>query len=895
MATLVFSNKGGVDFSQFSIEEFTGYPYYRHDETTLKFVDKPSDNAKNRTEFNGTGLTFVGSLEGGDFECIAGTINQIIKTSSGVVTESATDLNLSAVTLFDYALAGDSQSFLTYALSGNDTITGTAGSDYIMGGAGNDILHGGTGNDFLDGDIIDDTIVADDVLDGGAGNDIYSVNSVGDVVIEAAKGGTDTVGSYLASYTLGDNVENLVYVGDSGNFTGIGNGLNNTIAGGTGDDYLDGGAGSDVLKGFAGNDTYVVDAAGDKVVEDANAGTDTVLTNLAKYTLGKNVENLTYTGGAGFAGTGNELANTITGGMGNDSLVGGAGSDVLYGNAGNDYLDGGTGNDTLFGGASDDVYVVDSTSDVIHEAASEGLDTVRVAAASYTLGDNIELMIYTGKTNFAGTGNASDNTITGGRGNDILSGAAGNDYLDGGAGKDTLVGGTGNDTFAVDVAGDVVIEASGEGTDTVMTALSSYALTANVENLVFAGKKGFAGTGNDLANTITGGAGADTLNGGAGDDALIGGAGNDIYVVDAAGDTVTEAANAGTDTVKTSLSTYTLGSDLENLTFVGSGDFSAVGNGLNNTITGGAGNDYLNGGVGNDALIGGAGNDSYLVDASRDVVTESANAGTDTVLTTLAKYTLGKNVENLTFLGSGSFSGTGNELANGINGDAGNDTLSGGAGNDTLFGADGNDVLDGGLGNDTLSGGLGDDTYVVDAAGDFVIEGAGEGTDKVLTALSSYTLADNVENLAFTGKKGFTVTGNALANSIVGGAGADTISGGLGNDILVGGGGKDVLTGGDGDDAFVFLSSADSSVKTPDVITDFLSGDRIDLSAIDANTKNKGINDAFTFVTTDFTKVAGQLRFSGGLLMGDTNGDGRADFSILLSGVGSFDGSAVVL
>ncbi|WP_160320311.1 calcium-binding protein, partial [Rhizobium ecuadorense] len=149
------------------------------------------------------------------------------------------------------------------------------------------------------------------------------------------------------------------------------------------------------------------------------------------------------------------------------------------------------------------------------------------------------------------------------------------------------------------------------------------------------------------------------------------------------------------------------------------------------TITGGAGNDTLNGGAGADSLIGGAGNDTYIVDNAGDIVTEAANEGIDTVRTTLASYTLGSDVENLSFAGTGTFAGTGNNLANTITGGAATDTLSGDAGNDTL---------DGGAGADSLIGGLGDDTYIVDNAGDTVTEAADEGTDTVRTALANYTL-----------------------------------------------------------------------------------------------------------------------------------------------------------
>ncbi|MGO7587560.1 calcium-binding protein, partial [Rhizobium leguminosarum] len=108
----------------------------------------------------------------------------------------------------------------------------------------------------------------------------------------------------------------------------------------------------------------------------------------------------------------------------------------------------------------------------------------------------------------------------------------------------------------------------------------------------------------------------------------------------------------------------------------------------------GAGNDVLNGAAGADTLIGGAGNDTYIVDHAGDIVTEAAGAGTDTVRTTLATYTLGTNVENLTFIGTGTFVvGTGNALNNVIVGGSGSNTLTGGAGNDTLTGGAATDVF----------------------------------------------------------------------------------------------------------------------------------------------------------------------------------------------------------
>jgi Ca2+-binding RTX toxin-like protein len=340
-------------------------------------------------------------------------------------------------------------------------------------------------------------------------------------------------------------------------------------------------------------------------------------------------------------------------------------------------------------------------------------------------------------------GFAGNDWLIGAAGGDMLSGGDGNDLLDGAAGADALFGGVASDTYIVDDVGDTVTEAAGEGTDTVRTTLSSYALGAGVERLTFVGSGDFVGTGNELANILTGGAGNDTLSGldgndtldgKAGADAMAGGTGNDVYVVDDVGDGVTEVATEGIDTVRTTLSSYALGAEVERLTFsgvgTGSGDFTGTGNGLANILTGGAGNDTLDGGDGNDkldgdtgadAMAGGSGNDRYSVDDAGDAVTEAAGEGIDTVLTTLSSYTLGAEVERLTFsgtgigsgIGSGDFVGTGNALAN------------------ILTGGDGNDTLSGGGGKDRVQGGAGNDTFVLAATADSVIRASDTITDFV--------------------------------------------------------------------------------------------------------------------------------------------------------------------
>jgi len=141
----------------------------------------------------------------------------------------------------------------------------------------------------------------------------------------------------------------------------------------------------------------------------------------------------------------------------------------------------------------------------------------------------------------------------------------------------------------------------------------------------------------------------------------------------------------------------------------------------NDTLSGGAGDDMLFGGAGDDVLdggpdadtmMGGAGDDRFIVDSARDVVTESANEGTDVVWSSIT-YLLGANVENLLLTG-GAINGTGSALANTITGSAGNNILSGLGGDDTLIGGQGNDRLDGGNQNDILKFGnnFGADTVV---------------------------------------------------------------------------------------------------------------------------------------------------------------------------------------
>ncbi|MEI6643950.1 MAG: calcium-binding protein [Novosphingobium sp.] len=655
--------------------------------------------------------------------------------------------------------------------AGVDTLTGDGRDDQILGLGSNDTLNGMGGNDLLDGGTGNDTMV------GGLGDDLYVVDAAGDVVTEQAGQGTDTVETTLASYTLGSNVENLTFT-NGGAHSGTGNTLNNVLIGNTGNDSLNGGTGADRMVGGQGNDTYTVDNAGDTTIEAVGEGTDTVSSSIS-WTLAANVENLTLTGTAALSGTGNADANVLTGNGANS---------VLIGLGGNDTINGAAGSDTMVGGQGNDTYFVENAGDVVTELAGEGTDLVNTSI-SWTLSANVENLTLSGTAAVNGTGNGDANVLTGNSGNNVLTGLGGNDTLNGGAGVDTMVGGLGDDSYVVDNVGDVVTELAAQGTDLVTSAVT-YTLSANVENLTLSGSAVINGTGNGDANVLVGNSannvltglgGNDTLNGGSGNDTMVGGLGDDTYVVDATGDVVTEAVGEGTDTVQTVLAAYTLAANVENLTFTNSSAHSGIGNALNNVITGNSGNDVLDGGAGADTLIGGAGNDSYVVDNASDVVTEAAGGGTDLV-TSSVTWVLGANIENLTLSGSAALGGSGNDNAN---------VLTGNSANNVLSGLGGNDTLNGGAGNDTMAGGLGDDIYVVDASGDVVSEQAGQGTDTVQTVLAAYTLTTNVENLTFTNSSAHSGTGNTLNNVITGNSGNDVLDGGAGADTLIGGAGND--------------------------------------------------------------------------------------------------------
>jgi len=352
--------------------------------------------------------------------------------------------------------------------------------------------------------------------------------------------------------------------------------------------------------------------------------------------------------------------------------------------------------------------------------------------------------------------------------------------------------------------------------------------------------------GNGGADQITGGAGGDFIQGGAGNDTFFATVddGNDTYDGGAGTDTYTLANTTAPSTVDLAAGTSTSAQTGEDLLFsienvTGSnGDNIIIGNAAANTLRGNGGNDTLDGGsAGGDTLIGGAGNDTYIVSHAGMTLTENANQGIDTVLSNRT-FTLGNNFENLTLTGGGNINGTGNNAANMIIGNSGNNTLSGQGGNDIFIATinDGNDNYDGGAGTDTI---------------DF----------------SGITAAVNV-NLR-TG----TATGLQIGNNTL--AGIEMVIGGSGSDTITAGTAPETLTGGDGADTFVYdRSSAAGNGASRSVITDFAASiDKINLAGLDADTRGgspgvqhftfdgllgAGVNPTTGHVGYHFVTIAGQ-------------------------------------
>jgi Ca2+-binding RTX toxin-like protein len=322
-------------------------------------------------------------------------------------------------------------------------------------------------------------------------------------------------------------------------------------------------------------------------------------------------------------------------------------------------------------------------------------------------------------------------------------------------------------------------------------------------------------------------------------------------------------------------------------------------------LTGGGGDDVLDGKGGGDRMNGGDGNDLYFVDNASDVITDAAGGGIDEVRTSVS-YTLAgtSEIEKITAIGDGAINLTGNAIAQTITGNAAANVLAGLGGNDTLTGGAGNDtfLFNAGGGKDVITDFETGDILKVDGyTSAQSITQSGSDVVIVLTSADQITLqntdvatvqagiqfdtgtgggtgggggtpggpSEGDDTLTGT-TRGDTINGLGGNDTILGLAGSDKLLGGDGNDVLRGGAGADTLTGGAGADLFVFEAGGNN-----DKVTDFVSGvDKIDLHLL------SGVSSA---------DIKTALNNGNTIISVDTTHDGRADFTITLTGVSHVD------
>ncbi|WHO71514.1 calcium-binding protein [Rhizobium sp. BT03] len=671
--------------------------------------------------------------------------------------------------------------------AGNDTLNGTTGDDQISGLGGNDILIGGAGADRLD---------------GGAGVDTvdYSTSTAAVTV------------SFWTGTGSGGDAEGDTYAS-----------IEKAI-GSAYDDLLVSAVPGHVLQGGAGNDVYVLGVQGVSVVEAAGEGDDTVQTQQGTLSIAgyANVERLTYTGTVNFDGTGNALDNTITGAAGNDLLNGAAGNDQLIAGNGNDTLIGGTGADQLDGGAGIDTASYSSSVSAVTINLKTGVYTGDAAGDTFTSiegfigsssndtfvsgseatgfngGNGFDTVDYSTSTAavtvsfWTGTGSGGDAEGDAYGSIEKVIGSAYDDLLVSAAPGSVLQGGAGNDVYVLGVQGVSVVEAAGEGDDTVQTEQGTLSIAgyANVERLTYTGTVNFDGTGNALDNTITGAAGNDLLNGAAGNDQLIAGNGNDTLIGGTGADQLDGGAGIDTASYSSSVSAVTINLKTGVYTGDAAGDtFTSI-----------------------EGFIGSSSNDTFV--SGSEATGFNGGNGFDTV-----DYSTSTAAVTVSF-----WTGTGS------GGDAEGDAY---GSIEKVIGSAYDDLLVSAAPGSVLQGGAGNDVYVLGVQDVAIIEDAGGGTDEIRTALTTFSMAGytNIERVTFTGTGPVNLTGGAGDDILTGGAGDDILNGAGGNDILIGSGGADQLIGGTGTDTASYANAGaavtlnlKTGVHTGDAAGDTFSG-----------------------------------------------------------------------
>lgn len=797
-----------------------------------------------------------------------------------------------------------------------DLILGFDGDDTLIGHGGDDILVGGNGNDEMIGGAGDDTFVVQDdgdTVNGGAGIDtiISSIDvnlhpTLNDQVVNGSVENARLIGNAdlnargnaLGNVLMGNAGANDLF-GANGNDTLIGGAGNDTLRGGNQDDSLSGGAGDDTLDGGTGEDTAVFDgpAGNYQFVFDENGlssvtdlvgdgGTDALI-DIERVRFGTgpdlviaNAADGTPTGPAIIFGSAD--GETIVGSNGNDVIIGGAGDDTLNG-----YDLGDGDDDTVPPQADDDTFIWQPGhgSDTIN-GGGEGVggdlfqiigngeaETYRiytydeaVARIGFAGSDESEIVVTRqvageAETIIAELTEIEEIVVNGG--GVSASGQFGGDTVEMYGSFDvatslrpdtiTVIGSNGDDTVDISslLSNHRIVFRGAGGSDTIIGALRPQ------DVIILANGKSI-----DAYSSVQNSDGSTTISS---DDHSItfwseGGLPHFESQVSEGGpeadetpDTSGEQPGGSEDEVDD------FGEEDDDVVLpatvpmVGTaGDDVLLGTSAADLIVGMAGTDYLIAGAGADVIRAGEGDDVIDAGAGRDVV----------------------------FAGEGD-----DDIFGGANADA----LYGENGDDWISGGEGNDLLDGGLGADTIFGGDGDDMFIGRRDdGDDAYDG-GDGID----TLDLGSLNDDVDVDLGTGIGGRgSVTGTQSGTDTL--YGVENVTTGSGNDTITASNAVNVVDGGDGNDVFVFSSAA---AADGDTIVGFETGDKIDLSGIDANTGATGVQS--------FTLVAGQANAPGQIgishesrddgdftvVTGNTSGGDEPDFRIEIAGSHTLNGS----
>lgn len=396
---------------------------------------------------------------------LTGVESITVTGGSGNDVINASSLNPAWVKTTYYTTSLPSEKPLTLqGGAGDDTLTGGKADDVLSGGDDDDTLAGGLGNDTLNGDLGDDTLDegaltnGSDTLIGSGGTDRVTYGArttsvtvtIGSQANDGAEAEGDDVRGDVEIVVGGSAVDDLTCAfatgctlqGGLGNDTLTGRGGADTLFGEGGDDLLRPGAGSDVVNGGVGTDTLTYD--------DAAAGVSATLSTFGTPSTGNGVQaqseddSIDYVEhliGSPYADvlTGNELANRITGGTGNDTLGGAAGDDLFDEGAssnGRDTISGGDGEDRVDYGARTSALQI-SLDGVANDGQAGEQDNLGTDLENVTGGEGDDVI----------TGNALNNKLDGMLGDDTLNGLGGIDELTGGPGYDTLRGGDGDDVL----------------------------------------------------------------------------------------------------------------------------------------------------------------------------------------------------------------------------------------------------------------------------------------------------------------------------------------------------------------------------------------------------------------------------------------------------------------